>query len=124
MTLCRDSYQINNQNLISLLSKTFCISASIDEHINRRLNRILKSSQANQPPQQSSSTSIYLRATAGHDTSQAQSPRGLSDGESNEDLSDEGLDLSQRICDSLASGQLNTSELSSDEAILGKHWPG
>ena len=100
------SLQANNQNLMSLLSKTLLISSSIDDHITRRLARILQAQ--NYPHEKRLDSPKVARNGA---SNSARLHNTLNEADSNEDLSDEGLDISQRLCDNLNSEN-------SDETIV------
>jgi hypothetical protein len=123
----RDELKHNQKNLLNIISKSFLMTNSLDEHIIRRLTRLSaqsitksngritspKYSNTNQNqtflvvPSARSSGSVGAESMSGSDLHE--------DSESNEDLSDEGLDVSQRLI--IESSPQN--ETNSDEAILG-----
>lgn len=113
LTQERNSLVQNNQNLMNILSKTMLSSTTIEEHINRRLAKMFSSST-----NQSKSSSKQASRGESPKTSSNNLNDACGDNDSTaEDLSDEGLDISQRICDTLAA---NNIDVASDEVIIGK----
>jgi hypothetical protein len=115
LTQERNNLIQNNQNLMNILSKTMLSSTTIEEHINRRLAKMF-SNTTNQ------SKSSSKQASRGESPKTQSNNIQLNDASADndsttEDLSDEGLDISQRICDTLAA---NNIDVASDEVIIGK----
>lgn len=101
---------MNNQNLLNLLSKTYLISTSIEDHINRRLNKILHANQTNEKREVSRGASPK---SSTHLSSVESGLAGSDDADSNEDISDEGLDISHRLYDNLVNNEY------SDDTLIG-----
>ncbi len=100
------------------------ITSTIDEHINRRLARIQSQSYSNQQLTRGILRTSSDSATSGKNCNNLISTDPFKmipffllqdDTESNEDLSDEGLDISQRACDNILS-----NDFSNEESIIGK----
>lgn len=91
-----------------MLSKKLLINSSIEDHINKRLARIIQSQNYSNlnGKQTNSVTSIKSKASSRND-----SPN--TDSDSNDEVSDEGLDRSQGICDNI-----NTIDCSSDDNLI------
>lgn len=101
---------MKTQNLHNLLSKVSLITTSIEDHVNRRFNRILTSNNmvfanCSLSPKNSNSSSAESGLT-GSDI--------MNDVDSNDDLSDDGLDYSQKFSDNLLNNEFN------DDVIIGK----
>lgn len=107
LCLNRSALHLKNQNLINLLSKVSLITTSIEDHINRRFNRILSNNNLMVPALKSLKNSASSSAESGLTASET------NDADSNDDLSDDGLDYSQKFCDNLTSNELT------DDAIIG-----
>lgn len=107
----RNILTANNQNLLSLLSKSILISVSLDEHIAKRLSKISQNHNADfNSGTDSPKNSNHLSSTE----SGLHRSSGSSEIGSNEDISEEGLDTSQRIYETLANSDLT------DETLIGK----
>ncbi|CAF0917327.1 unnamed protein product, partial [Brachionus calyciflorus] len=92
----KNTLVLNNQNLLSLLSKSFMICASLDDQISKRLNKINNNQNDGTGRVQSPKGSIHLSSTE----SGLHGSSGSSEVGSNEDISEEGLDTS-RMYDSV-----------------------
>lgn len=127
---------MKNQNLVDLLSKVSLITTSIEDHVNRRFNRILVNNNSmfavtavgtaaaaaaasnaasggscSISPKNSNSSSAESGLTGSSDIV------NINDVDSNDDdLSDDGLDYSQKFADNQHSNQSNEP---SDEAFIG-----
>jgi hypothetical protein len=95
----RDAFHLENQNLMSIVSKALLINSSVEDHINRRLNRIISPHQGEEEDDKetkSASSTATTTSTCEEDNDDKQ--KHCNDTHSdNESLSDEGLDISQRI---------------------------
>ncbi|RNA01314.1 A-kinase anchor 9-like [Brachionus plicatilis] len=104
----KNTLTTNNQNLLSLLSKSILISVSLDEHIAKRLNKISQNQNADfNSGTDSPKSSNHLSSTE----SGLHRSSGSSEIGSNEDISEEGLDTSQRIYETLANSDLTDETL-------------
>lgn len=102
---------MKNQNLVNLLSKVSLITSSIEDHVNRRFNRILLNNNSlfvscSISPKNSNSSSAESGLTG--------SDVHINDVDSNDDLSDDGLDYSQKFSDNQVNNEPN------DDTFIGK----
>lgn len=96
--------------MLSLLSKSILISVSLDEHIAKRLSKISQNYNADfNNGTESPKDSNHLSSTE----SGLHRSSGSSEIGSNEDISEEGLDTSHRIYDTLANSDFT------DETLIG-----
>lgn len=107
---------MKNQNLVNLLSKVSLITSSIEDHVNRRFNRILLTNNSlfgscSISPKNSNSSSAESGLTGG-----SSDMMNINDVDSNDDdLSDDGLDYSQKFADN----RINNNNEPNDEAFIG-----
>jgi hypothetical protein len=129
----------NQKNMVNVISTNFHMSNSLEEHIIKRLTRLTSQSTTkpsgrlaspkclntvnnnnnNNNNNNQNQTFLMVPPARSSGSVEAESISGSDlheDSESNEDLSDEGLDVSQRLVIE-TSPQL---DMNSDEAILGK----
>lgn len=121
---------MKNQNMVNLLSKVSLITSSIEDHVNRRFNRILVgnsliASCSVSPKTSHSSSSAESGLTGGSSSAEmiAMGNGGNADcgggggggiDSNDDDLSDDGLDYSQKFCDH---NQMNGAEFNDDVFI-------
>ena len=108
--------------MVNVLSKKLLINSSIEDHINRRLARIIQSQHYSSSIKQTTNSSSSVQKDNNSKKQTNGSRKHISscgelaseplDTDSNDEVSDEGLDISQRICDNL-----NTIE--SDDNLIG-----
>jgi hypothetical protein len=100
--------------LVNVLSKKLLINSSIEDHINRRLARIIQSQHYSSNYNKQAQTGINNKQTTSrkHISSCGELASEPLDTDSNDEVSDEGLDISQRIGDNL-----NTIE--TDDNLIG-----
>lgn len=110
---------MKNQNLVNLLSKVSLITSSIEDHVNRRFNRILVTNNSlfgscSISPKNSNSSSAESGLTGGS----SDMMMNINDVDSNDDdLSDDGLDYSQKFADNRVNNNNNNEP--NDEAFIG-----
>lgn len=92
---------------MSVLSKKLLINSSIEDHINKRLARIIQSPNYLSLNGKQTSSSLSFKSKS----SRNEPPN--TDSDSNDEVSDEGLDMSQRIGDNL-----NNLECASDDNLI------
>lgn len=127
---------MKNQNLLDLLSKVSLITTSIEDHVNRRFNRILINNNSSMFSSVGTTAAASANGNGSGGGSCSISPKNsnsssaesgltgsdivINDVDSNDDdLSDDGLDYSQKFADNQNSNANNNEP--SDEAFIGKY---